>query len=134
MFIDGACVTCHSLKYVGGLQSQKLGIGKPWPTPPGGTNDPGRFAITKEAVDKDLFKVPTLRNVTRTAPYLHDGSVGSLLKITKLMTCHQVGKELTDAQAGAVVTFLYALSWEAPKALVSKPALPPSGAKTPKPE
>ena len=78
--------------------------------------------------------MPTLRNVTKTAPYLHDGSLASLEEVTKLMSRHQVGKELTDAQAKSIVTFLGALSGDAPKELVSKPDLPPSGPKTPKPE
>ena len=58
----------------------------------------------------------------------------SLEELTKLMSRHQVGKELTDAEAKSIVTFLGALSGEPPKDLVTKPELPPSGAKTPKAE
>jgi cytochrome c peroxidase len=129
-FMDANCTTCHAGKYVGGAQNQKLGVAKPWPT----TTDVGRFAVTKQEVDRFVFKVPTLRNVTKTGPYLHDGSVTSLDELTKLMERHQVGKELTDAQAKSIVTFLGALAGDAPKDLLKKPDLPPSGPKTPKPE
>ena len=129
-FMEANCTTCHAGKYVGAVQYQKLGVAKPWPN----LTDVGRFEVTKQEVDRYLFKVPTLRNVTKTAPYLHDGSVASLEELTKLMERHQVGKELTDAQAKSIVTFLGSLTGEAPKALVTKPDLPPSGPKTPKPE
>lgn len=129
-FMDASCTTCHAGKYVGGAQNQKLGVAKPWPN----ATDTGRFEVTKQDVDRGVFKVPTLRNVTKTGPYLHDGSVASLEEITKMMARYQVGKELTDGQAKAIVTFLGALAADAPKELVQKPELPPSGPKTPKPD
>ncbi len=130
VFMDANCTTCHAGKYVGGAQNQKLGVAKAWPT----STDVGRFEVTKQEVDRFVFKVPTLRNVTKTGPYLHDGSVASLEELTKLMSRHQVGKELTDAQSKSIVTFLGALSGEAPPDLVSRPDLPASGPKTPKPD
>ncbi|MDB4934247.1 MAG: Cytochrome peroxidase [Labilithrix sp.] len=129
-FMDASCTTCHAGKYVGAAQNQKLGVAKAWPA----SADVGRFAVTKEDVDRGVFKVPTLRNVTKTAPYLHDGSIASLDEITKLMSRHQVGKELTDAQTKSIVTFLGALAADPPKDLVAKPELPASGPKTPKPD
>lgn len=129
-FMDANCTTCHAGKYVGAAQNQKLGVAKPWP----GNADVGRFGITKQEVDRYVFKVPTLRNVVKTGPYLHDGSVASLEEIVKQMARFQVGKELTDAQTKSIVTYLGALSGDAPKDLIKKPDLPPSGPKTPKPE
>ena len=90
--------------------------------------------MTKQEVDRFVFKVPTLRNVSKTGPWLHDGSITSLEELTKLMSRYQVGKELTDEQAKSIVTFLGALSGEPARDLVSKPEMPPSGPKTPKPE
>ncbi len=43
--------------------------------------DPGRFAVTGEEEDRGAFKTPTLREVTRTAPYMHDGSLGTLEEV-----------------------------------------------------
>ena len=129
-FMDANCMSCHAGKYVGAAQNQKLGVAKAWPT----SADVGRFGVTKQEVDRYVFKVPTLRNVVKTGPYLHDGSFASLDEIVKLMSRHQVGKDLTDAQAKSIVTFLGALSGDPPKDLIKKPDLPPSGPKTPKPE
>lgn len=129
-FMTASCTTCHAGRYVGGTQSQKLGVAKPWPT----TSDVGRFDVTKQEVDRFVFKVPTLRNVTKTGPWLHDGSVTSLEELSRLMSRHQVGKELTDDQAKSIVTFLGALAGDPPKDLVTKPELPASGPKTPKPD
>ena len=129
-FMDANCTTCHAGKYIGAAQFQKLGLAKPWPN----LTDVGRFEVTKQEVDRFMFKVPTLRNVTKTAPYLHDGSIATLEELGKLMERHQIGKELTDAQAKSIVTFLGALNGEVPKELAKKPDLPPSGPKTPKPE
>ena len=132
MFVDAGCTSCHQGKYIGATQSQKLGIARPWP-PPAGT-DLGRFEATKQEVDRGMFKVPTLRNVTRTAPYLHDGSVAKLDEVVRLMARHQVGRELGDVQVGAIVTFLGSLEGDPPKELLAKPSLPPSGPRTPKPD
>ena len=129
-FMDASCTTCHAGKYVGGAQNQKLGVARAWPN----TTDTGRFEVTKQEVDRGVFKVPTLRNVTKTGPYLHDGSIASLEELTKMMARYQVGKELTEGQAKSIVTFLGALAGEAPKDLVQKPELPPSGPKTPRPD
>ena len=127
-FLEVNCQSCHAGKYVGAAQNQKLGLAKPWPT----STDLGRFEVTKQDVDKQMFKVPTLRNVTKTAPYLHDGSIATLEETVKMMGRHQLGKELTDAQIKSIVVFLGALSGDPPKDLVTKPELPPSGPKTPK--
>jgi cytochrome c peroxidase len=129
-FLDAGCTTCHAGKYVGGAQNQKLGVARPWPN----ATDTGRFEITKQEVDRGVFKVPTLRNVTRTGPWLHDGSIASIEEITRMMGRYQVGKELTDGQVKSIVAFLGALTGDAPKDLVQKPELPPSGPKTPKPD
>ena len=123
-FVGAGCPTCHQGKYLGGTNAQKLGIAKPWPPPAGA--EPGRFEVTKQEADRGLFKVPTLRNVTRTAPYLHDGSIATLDETTRLMSRHQVGKELTDAQIKAIVGFLGTLVGDAPKELTSKPGATPA--------
>lgn len=40
--------------------------------------DPGRYRITLDEADRGRFKVPTLRNIALTAPYMHDGSIATL--------------------------------------------------------
>ncbi len=46
--------------------------------------DPGRFAVTGKEADRGAFKTPTLREVARTAPYMHDGSLATLEDVIEL--------------------------------------------------
>lgn len=122
MFVEAGCTSCHQGKYLGASQLQKLGMAKPWPPPAGA--EPGRFAVSHQDMDRGMWKVPSLRNVTRTGPYLHDGSIASLAEASKLMAKHQVGKEINDEQAAAIVKFLGTLEGDPPKELTAKPSLP----------
>ena len=118
-FLEAGCVTCHAGKLMGGTQYQKLGVAKAWPG--GAGQDKGRFEITKADTDLHMFKVPSLRNVTKTGPWLHDGSMTSLAETVKLMARHQVGKELDEDNVNRIVTFLGALAGEPPVDLAKKP-------------
>lgn len=129
-FVDAGCVACHSGAFVGGSMYQKLGLVNAWPD----TADQGRFDLTKSEADRMMFKVPSLRNITGTGPYFHDGKVATLDEAVKKMAHHQVGKELTDAQVQSIVTWLGTLEGTVDPAYVAKPALPESGPKTPKPD
>ncbi|HVJ91132.1 MAG TPA: cytochrome-c peroxidase [Labilithrix sp.] len=126
-FLDVGCNTCHTGAAVGGRDFKKLGQAKPWPTE---IKDNGRFDVTKDPADKHLFKVPSLRNIEKTGPYFHDGSVTTLDEAVRLMALHQLGKELSPADVSSIVTFLKSLTGELPK--IDKPELPKSTAKTPK--
>ena len=72
--------------------------------------DAGRFDVTNAERDRFVFKVPQLRNVTSTAPYFHDGSVGELEEAVRIMARVQLGQSLTDEQTAELVAFLGALS------------------------
>jgi cytochrome c peroxidase len=87
----------------------KLGLVKPYET-----NDSGRFAVTKNESDKFVFKVPSLRNVTETSPYFHDGSVKTLQEAVTLMGRHQLGKELSPSDVENIISFLGALKGTIP--------------------
>lgn len=126
-FVTVGCPTCHNGPTFGGTEFRKLGFAKEFP----GLKDNGRFDHTKQEVDRHFFKVPSLRNVEKTGPYLHDGSVSTLPEVVKIMGTYQLGKDLSDADVTQIVTFLKALTGEPTK--VEKPALPQSTAKTPKP-
>lgn len=129
-FAAAGCPTCHSGVMVGGAMYQKLGLAKPWPS----TKDEGRFALTKNDADKFMFKVPSLRNIAKTGPYFHDGSVADLGEAVKMMSEHQLGKELKKEQIDSIVAFLGALTGELPTDYIKEPTLPESGPKTPKPD
>ncbi|EQB39469.1 cytochrome C peroxidase [Sulfurimonas hongkongensis] len=56
-----------------------------------------------------LFRVPMLRNVTKTSPYFHNGGVAKLREAVHLMGKHQLGMNLTNTQIDEIVEFLRAL-------------------------
>jgi len=117
-FLDAGCQGCHNGAYMGGSMFQKLGVAHPWPT----TEDVGRFAVTKSPADSLVFKVPSLRNITRTAPYFNDGKVVALDDAIRLMAHHQLGAALTDGQLASIITFLGALTGTVPPEYVAPPA------------
>ena len=128
-FISAGCLSCHMGEAVGGSQYQKLGLVTPVP----GLKDNGRFDVTKKDADKFVFRVPSLRNVAKTAPYMHDGSVKTLPEAVTFMAKHQLGKELKKDEVDSIVTFLNALTGELPKGIEAPKALA-SGKDTPKPD
>ncbi len=128
-FLDSGCQTCHSGIYLGGSMFQKLGLVKPWTE----GNDQGRFAVTKSESDKMMFKVPSLRNIEKTGPYYHDGSVTTLEDAVAKMGSYQLGKELNAEQTASIMAFLKVLTGELPADYIKEPVLPKSTAKTPKP-
>jgi cytochrome c peroxidase len=127
-FAKAGCATCHNGPAIGGAMYQKLGLVKAWPD----LKDAGRMEATKQESDKHFFKVPSLRNITETGPYLHDGSVKSLEDMVSKMAEHQLGKVLTADETASIVTFLKALKGELPKEYIAQPKLPESGPNTPK--
>ncbi len=127
-FAKAGCVTCHNGPAVGGMMYQKLGLVKAWPE----LKDQGRFEATKVETDKFYFKVPSLRNISETGPYLHDGSVKTLEEMVSKMGEYQLGKNLTPEETTSIVTFLKSLKGEIPAEYIAKPKLPESGPNTPK--
>lgn len=100
------CVNCHAGRLVGGDRYRKLGDELPWTD----ERDPGRYEVTKNPTDRQVFKVPSLRNVAKTAPYFHDGSVETLREAVTLMGHHQLGLTLSDDDVSSLVEFLDALT------------------------
>ena len=109
-FMESGCITCHSGTLLGGTMYQKVGLVTPWPN----QNDLGRFAVTQKEEDKMMFKVPSLRNIEKTAPYFHDSSANTLEEAVTMMGKHQLGKDLSAEETGAIVTFLKSLTGELP--------------------
>ena len=103
---------------------QKAGEQVPWPN----QTDQGRFEVTHDEADRMVFKVPSLRNVTLTAPYFHDGSVNALPDAVRMMGKHQLAVDLTDREVASIVAWLGSLAGTQPA--VVKPALPENGPTT----
>jgi cytochrome c peroxidase len=105
LFLKTGCTTCHTGPLIGGNMYMKVGLVNPYETA-----DLGRFDVTKDNDDKFKFKVPTLRNIALTAPYFHDGKIGTLPEAVKKMAWLQLGKELKDDELKAIVAFLGSLT------------------------
>ncbi len=79
------------------------------------SKDLGVAEVTKKAEDRHMFKVPTLRNVALTAPYMHNGSVNTLDEAVKIMAKLQLDKDLSKAEVADIVAFLGSLTGPFPK-------------------
>ncbi len=130
LFVTTGCATCHNGTYVGGAMYQKLGLVKPWPK----LEDVGRSEITKNEGEKYFFKVPSLRNIAKTGPYLHDGSVKDLRTMVSMMAEYQLGRTLEASDVDAIVAFLESMTGDLPADYIKAPELPKSTATTPKPD
>src|SRR5690606_30995165 len=103
-FIDTGCAGCHSGALLGGTTYRKFGLVRDyWLATRSKNPDTGRFAVTKDEADKYVFRVPSLRNVAKTAPYFHDGSVKALREAVQIMASVQLGRELDPDDADAIV-------------------------------
>ena len=129
-FTNLGCMVCHTGELVGGSMYQKVGVVEAWPN----QSDLGRYVVTKNEADRMVFRVPTLRNVTRTAPYFHDGSAKTLPQAVKMMGKHQLGIELGEAETASIIAWLDSLTGALPTAYIEPPPLPASTKTTPKPD
>jgi cytochrome c peroxidase len=124
-FIEAGCTACHSGQYLGGQMYQKFGIVEPyWKYSKSEMIDEGRYAVTKNELDKYLFKVPVLRNVAKTAPYFHDGSVDKLEDAILIMGKVQFGRDLTRPQIEDMISFLISLTGKISEDALKVPLLP----------
>ena len=130
LFANLGCMVCHTGETLGGTSYQRAGAVEPWPN----QKDLGRYEVTKGEGDQMMFKVPTLRNVEKTAPYFHDGSGATLPGAVKTMGKYQLGLDLTDVEVESIVTWLKSLTGELPTAYIAAPTLPKSSASTPRPD
>src|SRR5262245_2574488 len=115
LFKSYGCIACHQGVNVGGNLLQKFGIFYD-PYMLRGTRvtdaDLGRLAITGIENDRLVFRVPSLRNVAVTAPYLHDGSSASLPEAVTIMARVQLGRDLPERDIDLIVKFLGTLTGE----------------------
>jgi cytochrome c peroxidase len=125
LYMDLDCATCHSGSYAGGQMYQKFGFLEPyWKFTKSDPIDEGRYTVTKNEADKYVFKVPILRNVDKTPPYFHDGSVDKLEDAVWIMGKTQLNQELTKEQIEEIVAFLKSLTGAILKEALEIPLLP----------
>jgi cytochrome c peroxidase len=114
----GGCWKCHSGNTLSDGRFHNTGVG--W-----GAGDLGRFEVTWRDSDRGAFKTPTLRDVARTAPYMHDGSVATLEEVVRYYgkggnRNSYLDKDLkpvdfSDADIRHLVAFLNALTGGQPR-------------------
>ena len=113
-FTRAKCDQCHTGINFTANAYHNLGVGTDKPNP-----DAGRFAVTRDPADWGRFKTPTLRDISKTAPYMHDGSLATLEDVVKFYNDGGIPNRnldekimklnLTDAEQKDVVAFLKAL-------------------------
>lgn len=121
-FIDKGCATCHTGIALGGTM-QAFGITGKYKYA-----DVGDF----KGDANGLVKVPTLRNITETAPYFHNGTIWTLKEAIVEMGRIQLGITISDKEAESIETFFKALEGRKPE--ITYPQLPAATATTPRPD
>jgi len=122
----GQCSACHGGPNFSDEQFHNTGVA--WrqagatdsSAPLAEPRDPGRFVVTNKPADLGAFKTPTLREIARTAPYMHDGSLATLEDVIEFYSRgaqpnphldRQIRPlNLTDREKAALLAFLRALS------------------------
>ena len=122
-FMNFGCAGCHTGMSVGGQSVQRFplrqfaGIHDLRPN----LGSPPDFEIIddtfpfenkggyKGRADTHFFRVPILRNITKTSPYFHNGSVDKIREAVEIMGRHQVGLNLSNQQIDEIVEFLKTL-------------------------
>jgi cytochrome c peroxidase len=75
--MKGQCGSCHKGLDFTDHAFHNLGVSEPNPRQP----DLGRYLVTKNDDDRGAFKTPTLRNIAQTAPYMHNGTLKTLVEV-----------------------------------------------------
>lgn len=114
LFKDQGCATCHAGTILGGKSFEFMGLRQDYFADRGNLKeeDNGLFNFTKEEADRHKFKVPTLRNLTATFPYFHDGSTSDLREAVRVMGKYQNDVDLSDKELDLIVGFLKTLNGE----------------------
>ncbi|WP_419764392.1 MAG: cytochrome-c peroxidase [Arcobacter sp.] len=118
LFNKKGCVSCHNGINIGGGLYAQFGLTDEsiannlinHSTKDGYNPDFGLYNITKNDFDKFYFKVPTLRNVALTYPYLHNGQIKTLNEAISSIAKAQLGLNLTDEETFLIEEFLKSLS------------------------
>lgn len=109
------CKSCHSSALVGGGFAIKYPIfGNHFDYSNIQNSDPGKFNITKNQEDMFVFKVPQLRNVEKTFPYMHDGSIATLEDAIRICSMAEANCRLNEQDIEYIAAFLKTLTGKIP--------------------
>jgi cytochrome c peroxidase len=114
-FIDIGCGGCHGGPLIGGEMLQPFGVVENYWDHTGSVDiNSGLMKATGNAGDRFFFRVPLLRNIEKTYPYFHDGSVADLYSAIDVMAKIQLGQTLEEADIKDIEAFLNSLTGEIP--------------------
>jgi cytochrome c peroxidase len=123
------CVACHAGFNFTDEGYHNIGVGMDRENP-----DWGRYVVTNKEADKGAFKTPTLRNVAKRPPYMHDGSMKTLEEVVafynrgghrnRWLSAAIRPLNLTASEQADLVAFLEALTGEVAAEVSSPPTLP----------
>lgn len=120
LFMAHNCASCHVGQALGGQSFEHMGIVEDYhaarkiekPHIVYNDDDKGLFGFTNNELDLHKYKVPTLRNIALTAPYMHDGSVETLEEAVRTMMRFQTGTKQDQTEINQIVKFLESLTGE----------------------
>jgi len=125
----GRCARCHAGFNFTDEGYRNIGVGMDKPKP-----DLGRYTVTKNDADKGAFKTPTLRDVAKRGPYMHDGSEKTLEQVVAFynrggiknpwLSSDVVPLGLSAQEENDLVAFLHALTGEIDPEVGKPPTLP----------
>ncbi len=128
------CTSCHSGPvFAGPWMPEGQGVYVKFPQIAGSayeetyqlTSDVGRYGVTHDESDRNVWRIPMWRNVAVTAPYFHNGSVATLDEAVRVMAKTQLGRDLSTQEADDLVAFLDALTGEFPEQTMPRlPVMP----------
>ena len=110
LFTNSGCISCHQGINLGGNLRQKFGVMKHYFSDK--TTDKrnlGYFNISNKKEHLNFFRVPSLRNVSQTAPYFHDASAKTLEEAIRIMFSYQLGVEASEEDILSIKSFLESL-------------------------
>ena len=112
IFHSKGCTTCHFGEALSTGALVKFEHGQ----------DLGRFNVTGNPADERVFRIPTLRNLSLTAPYFHDGSTATIAEAIHIMAEVQIRETISPEEEAAIVAFLESLVGDQPQVVI--PILP----------
>jgi len=123
-FVLNGCTTCHNGPALGGNSLQKFGVYDEYVKhTKSEVVDYGLADLTGEESDLFMFKTPSLRNVVKTAPYFHDGSVSDLKEAIRIMGHIQLDKQLTATEIDNIAAFFESLTGDIPEEYKKVPSI-----------
>ena len=123
-FMDNSCAVCHVGKTLGAQSFETLGIYEDYyaareqsnPDIVYNDDDKGLAGFTGDTADLHRFKVPGLRNISKTSPYFHDGTQATIEDAVRAMFRFELGvKEAPESDVASISAFLRTLDGEIKK-------------------